>query len=174
MTSPQKNRAKLRMFFWLVWVFNLAEYIAFGYAALHEHKNTKSSGTASGLVIFLALFFFFFPLLVASMGQILLIRYYPDRELRAFGRISVISLCIIQILVSIFMSAGGLEGLLVELPHGANELRKGVFLLPAYLMYISILTAAIWNLAAAIVVWRMIWAIKRNFKKGLEEVFETV
>jgi hypothetical protein len=175
MASIRREQTSLKIFFWLALALNLAQFAAIVYSPSHTYRSSSNSGAPSGpggLAIALGLFLLFSPVLLASLGILLANRYFPERELRSSGKVTLIALCILQILASIFMCVGSLGNLLADQPYTAGHSSISVLFLPPHLINTATCFAALWNLAAAIILWRTIRVIRKNARAAILRSFE--
>ena len=173
MEAVRKKLRRLKVYFGVVWGFNLAEYGIFGYLFLWFARDVGVSGFSStddlwqvGLVFFLLLF----PCIFNYLALRLLRNYYPARELPSWKRWLYNILGVLQIIIELFLGIAAVVFLLKQFPrtpYRSMDMRVVI----AYLWTVSMIAAAVWNLSAVVVVWRIMRVIRRNYRVALLETF---
>jgi hypothetical protein len=171
MPSPSTRRFRLKAFFWTALVFNLAEYIAVAlfFARTVRLSNVVGSGILGLLILFL--FLLILPALLIQQAIFLLNNYYPEEEMSRGLRGFIVSLCVLQILSSLFFAILGFAGATAEMPRQPGEFTDDLAL-QRFLMALAMFVASLWNLATAVVCWRTVWVIRKNHRKTVWESFE--
>jgi hypothetical protein len=171
MASPVTRQARLKTIFWTVLAFNLVEYgaVAFFLASIWNSLVTVDNGPAGMLIVLLLIAL---PGLLLYQALFVVNNYFPARAFSGTLRAFLTVLCISQILSSLFLIITDLNTLFVELPAETRNGTNDIPMLPAYLVAISLLLTSLANGTAAVVLWRTVGTIRRNYRKGAWESFE--
>lgn len=168
------SRKRLTIFLWVVWGLNLVEYGLFGYVIISLWSESRSSGFVSNakdmwqFALFLSLLFF--PCIFNYLALRLVRNYYPDKEIRGGQRWFCTILGVLQIIWETFWAALGIYFLLERLPgrSAGTGIDSRTFLA---FFWSACVAAAFLNVAGVIVVWRMMRAIRRNYREAMVEAF---
>ena len=161
-TAPQR---RLKYFFWTVLAFNLLQYLSVAFVLFDLWGHGKLSGIVPYYLVFSGVVL---PGLLMYDYHLMVSEYLPTSRIHPWFRIGAISICILQVLVSIQFIFSYLYTL-AELNTMPKEIRLGV-----RLMSLSFVTAALLNLVAAVVLLRTIRKIRKNYRDGQWESFESV
>jgi len=172
MTLPSNRLSRLQTFFWAVLAFNLAEYAAVGFymARAFNLYYVIQNGSLRILLIFVLLLLL--PSLLIFQAFFILNNYFPARAFGGWFRGFILSLCIVQILSSLFFAVISFSGVLEKMP-GETRIENYDYLeLREFFMAISMFLASLWNLAAAVVLLRTVRGIRKNYQERAWESFE--
>jgi hypothetical protein len=173
MTPPSPRLSSLKTFFWTILACNGAEFLAFIFFLVRTSNMSLSIDQKYAGVLYLMLFLLALPYLQIYLAMFLLNNYFPAREFNSWLRVFILSLCVIQILSSVFLAVISTNAVFVELPKVRSRTHNDSFILPAFGMAISMAVASLCNLIAAVVLWRTMGVIRRKFRTGAWESFET-
>jgi hypothetical protein len=169
--SIQKLQS-LKTFFWTVLAFTMVEYLAIALFMASIWKLSPSIDNGTEIFLCFLIFMLLLPSLLLYQAQSVLKNFYPARAFSRWQLGFTVSICIVQIVTSIFLAAFSFYTAMVDLPRETSQIGNDIPIWPSYLCAISMFGASLWNLTAAIVLWRTIWIIRRNYRTRLWESFE--
>ena len=149
------------------------EYSAIAFFLVCILKLSPTLAPGAGAILGTVVVMLLFPLILLFQALIALKDDFPARAISGRLRASIILVCVVQFVCCIGLGALGTDAILVELPRESRLPGNDLPMLSIYLAAGSILAAALWNIAAAIVLWRTTGMIRRNFKGRLWESYES-
>jgi hypothetical protein len=172
MTITRSKRGRgLKVFLWITWAVNLFLIILVSSVILIYWGKSRFSRD-SQIYASITFLFFIFPVIVNFLGLRMVREYFPDRELVLWKRRIYSFLCIVQMIVGMVMAAVALNALF---SIASFMLRGEIFFrLVLITEEFTLLLASLLNIAAAIVLMRTIWVIRKNARAALLEAFESV
>ena len=151
----------------------LLEYSAAAFFVARMLKLSPSVDPEAKVFLRVTFFALLFPCFLLYLAQWVLRKCFPARAITNWELSLVIGVCVVQMICSIYLGALGASAILVDLPRETAQIGSDIPMLSSYLAVISFLVAAIWNLVAAIVLWRVIRLVRRNYRERPWESFES-
>lgn len=176
-TLPQPlapTSRRLRIFFWIALVVNLVHYAIFASVFARRFNDGSLSDSTSQAFLATYMVLMLFPGIFVGLVQLLLRDYFPDKDMPLSKRRMYNILGVIQLVFALPIAAFGVFAFYQLFHEGPIEHSHQGQKLMFYAWASAMVVASLLNGVAAVVVWRTVWKIRRNFRIKILEAFEQV